>query len=128
MENMAARALLRNYDYINVRGNELLKQLKINNFQDRRIYHLILLTYKSKHGLAQQYLCNNILFLYEVTGKYLRSFDSMNLYKPKVNKNIFKTSLSYSGADLWNELPIDIKELTNLHSFKTKLKKCIMPF
>ena len=125
---MAARALLRNYDYINVQGNELLKQLEINNFRDRRIYYLILLTFKNIHGLAPHYSFNNILFLYEATGKYLRSFDSMNLYKPKVNKNIFKTSLSYSGVDLWNKLPMDIMELTNLYSFKTKLKKVIMTF
>jgi hypothetical protein len=78
--------------------------------------------YKAIHGLAPDYICNKILFYYEVTGRNLRSFDNMHLYKPVPHKDVFKTSLDYHGATVWNELPWNGKSATSLPIFKRMCK------
>ena len=128
MEKMAARAISGNYDYIHVRGDSLLEELALNTFEDRKKYHLSLLIYKSIHGIAPHYLVNQVLFSYEVNQRNLRSLDNMILYLPKVNKNIFKNSLFYVGAQCWNTLPLYIKESTSVPCFKKHLKKHLLPF
>ena len=72
---------------------------------------------------APQHISNNILFSYEVSQRNLRSFDNMNLYKAKPNCEHFKNSLQYTGASIWNELPLDVKEAESVYSFKSLYKK-----
>ena len=52
--------------------------------------------FKCIHGLAPNYLCNDI---------------AMDLYMPRVIKDIYKICFSYMATNLWNQLPTDVKEL-----------------
>ena len=45
----------------------------------------------------------------------------ITLLKPKIY--LFKSSLSFSGASLWNAIPTKIKSCNSLTSFKTQLHK-----
>ena len=65
------------------------------------------------------------MFSYEVTKRNLCSFDNMSLYKPKPNYEIFKHSLQFRGAEIWNTLPLHVKESTSLSDFKHKCKSYI---
>ena len=63
MQNRAARAIFDNYDYVNVRGIDLVAEMKVMNVRQRRDYFMSLLVFKCIHGLAPDYLSNEILSL-----------------------------------------------------------------
>ena len=46
-----------------------------------------------------------------------------NLYVPRPRLDLFKTSLSFAGALLWNSLPENIKSCISLPCFKRNLHK-----
>ena len=72
-----------------------------------------------------------------MTSDYLRSSfvarDNLNSYHLKKTENTLvlpqprtdylKKSFSYSGAQLWNSLPIELRQVTSLNDFKTKLRR-----
>ena len=125
LEHMSARAISGNYDFINTRGATLMNDLGMTDFIMRNRYQLSLVMFKAIHGLAPDYITNNILFSYEVSQKNLRSFDNMNLYRTKPNCEIFKKSLQYSGAIVWNQLPLHVKEAKSVNDFKYLYKKAV---
>lgn len=45
---------------------------------------------------------------------------------PKPRINIFKTSLSFSGSLYWNSLPLNIKSIVSLSTFKSELFKHLL--
>ena len=48
-----------------------------------------------------------------------------NLYVPRPRLDLFKTSISFAGASLWNSLPQNIKSCISLPCFKRNLHKYI---
>ncbi len=48
-----------------------------------------------------------------------------NLYVPRPRLDLFKTSISFAGASLWNSLPQNIKACISLPCFKRNLHKCM---
>ena len=46
-----------------------------------------------------------------------------NLYVPRPRLDLFKTSISFPGASLWNSLPQNIKSCISVHCFKRNLHK-----
>ena len=48
-----------------------------------------------------------------------------NLYVPRPRLDLFKTSISFAGASLWNSLPQNIKSCIALPCFKRNLHKYI---
>ena len=52
--------------------------------------------------------------------------NSLNYRLPFCHKSETKSSISYIGISVWNELPADIKNRTSLGSFKYKLKKYLL--
>ena len=50
--------------------------------------------------------------------RHLYSSNDLNYFIPNPTKDLFKGSMSYSGANLWNKIPNDIKQsrdINNLH-------------
>ena len=60
LQNRAARIVTGHYDYVTTRGTELVKRLKWMCVTQRRDYFMSILMYKSIHGMAPAYLCNEI--------------------------------------------------------------------
>ena len=88
-------------------------------------------------SLQKQLEYNKGLFMYRVLSNeapgyipnlYIhtpsRYSDSRNyhLSLPRPRINIFKTSISFSGVYLWNNLPLTIRSFQSLSSFKRKLR------
>ena len=46
--------------------------------------------FKFIHGLAPAYLCNQVDMKFDVNGYDARGTDSMNVYLPKLKKDIYK--------------------------------------
>ena len=63
LQNHAARLIMGNFDYINFRGIELVKSLGLYTIDERRNNFLATLMFKSIHGLAPAYLCNQVVMI-----------------------------------------------------------------
>ncbi len=124
LQNRAARIVKNNFDYINHRGIDLVHGLGWMDIKQRCKYFQCVLMFKSIHGIAPDYLVNNITMEIEVKNVNTRSHD-MNVYVPFSEKEFAKNKFEYSGAKYWNDLPGYIKECSSLFTFKSKLKSFI---
>ena len=102
---------------------ESRKQLHWLPIAARIEFKIIVLVYKCLHGNAQEYL-QKILTPKPVLREGLRSSTfTNNLHVPKTSRHTFASrSFSVSGPSLWNELPYNIKECTNLKRFRKEVK------
>ena len=71
--------------------------------------------------LVPDYLSSHFIFRSDTLTYNLRESD-FSLAIPQPRTNYCKRSLSYSGAVLWNGLPLDIRQSLSLDVFKRKLK------
>ena len=58
LQNRAARILTGNFDYVNTRGIDLVKNLGLMNVTQRRDYFMIIMIFI--HGLVPDYICDEI--------------------------------------------------------------------
>ena len=63
-----------------------------------------------------------ISYLYTHTPSCYSSSRNYHLSLPRPRTDIFKTSISFSGAHLWNNLPLTVRSCQSLNSFKCKLR------
>ena len=84
-------------------------------------YKLLLLTFRSLHGLAASYL-SDLLIRYEPT-RALRSADAHLLEVPRC-RLLTQGEKAFSSAAprLWNNLPLAMRATDSLSSFKKQLK------
>ena len=71
--------------------------------------------------LVPDYLSSHFIFRSGTLTYNLRESD-FSLAIPQPRTNYCKRSLSYSGAALWNGLPLDIRHSLSLDLFKRKLQ------
>ena len=88
--------------------------------------------------LHRQCLFNKAVLMFKVysnkapssiSGLFSKStnrYGSLNFILPKARIEICKTSLSFSGAAVWNDLPLSIKLSASISVFKTKLHKYLI--
>ena len=61
----------------------------------------------------------------EIYSHQTRSVEG-NLFVPRRNINKGQEGVSYAGAKLWNEIPLDIKRTQSTDTFKGKLKQYLL--
>ena len=102
---------------------EACNRLNILSFDESVFLNKAKIMYKIANNIAPAYLIN--LFRMrnssDVTISNLRSVANKNFLIPKPKLNLFKNSLSYSGAIIWNSIPLEIKDSNSLDIF---VKKC----
>jgi len=124
LQNHCARIIEKNFDYVNVRGLDLVKHLGWMTVRERFYYFQVLLIFKCIHGLAPNYLTNNVIFDFEVSERTTRRHD-MNLYLSVPDNEFHKKMLFYNGAKEWNQLPTHLKDCCDISKFKRMLKSHI---
>ena len=80
----------------------------------RIVFKAVLLVHKSITGSAPNYLQE--LFSFQAYGH------TPALTVPAVNSSYGRRALSYMGPKLWNNIPRELKECTNIVNFKGMLK------
>ena len=111
-----------NYDYVNTRGIDLVKTLGLMNISQRRDYFMIMLMFKSIHGLVPNYLCDEITMQRDIAERTTRSTIDNNVHVPHITLECCKNAFAYKGPVLWNALPKNIKKCESLNGFKQCLK------
>ena len=121
VQSMAAKIVTgaRKYDST----TQALKSLHWLPVKLRIMYKVLLLVFKSQHNLAPNYL-REIIRAKENTRSGLRSGQRDNILDIPCTKNktFADRSFSVNGPRLWNDLPDELRSLTDLQSFKNKLK------
>ena len=119
VHNSAARVLTRTKPWEHI--TPILARLHWLPVKSRITYKVLLLTYKSHHGLAPQYLSD--LLHQPATRRRLRSTGTGRLAKPRTDLKTFgDRAFSMAAPTLWNSLPKDIRDSPTLDIFKTALK------
>ena len=123
---MRARIISKNYDYINVRGLDLVKNLKWNTFKERQDYLTASLMFKCIHGKAPYYLSDNITMLCDILPYNTRNIYNMNVYVPQYRTQHYATSFSVNGPKVWNNLPNIVKDSVSIYQFKKLYKQSLL--
>ena len=120
IQNSAARVLTRTRPWQHI--TPTLKRLHWLPVMFRIRYKLLLLTYKALHALAPSYL-SDLLKDY-TPERNLRSADQGLLTVPPSKKRTLgDRAFSVAAPTLWNSLPLAIRQLQTLDSFKAALKR-----
>ena len=90
IQNLLARIICDNFDYIHSRGIDLVRSLKLQTIRERRDYFLCVLMFKCIHGLAPHYLSNDVTMHVDIHGYDTRSAENMDLCIPRCVKEIYK--------------------------------------
>ena len=122
IQNYAARIVTNEFDYVNIRGAELVRQLKWMSVKQRYEYFCLLLMFKCVHGQAPDYLCNNVIMECEIANRETRATYSNNVHVPYTTTEYARRTLIYNGAKLWNTLPSHVKNVCNIEYFKSHVK------
>ena len=118
-QNAAARLITktRKHDHITA----VLINLHWLPIKQRIEYKLLLLTFRSLHGLAAPYL-SDLLIRYQST-RALRSADALLLEVPRCRlRTQGEKTFSSAAPRLWNNLPVAMRATDSLSSFKKQLK------
>ena len=98
--------------------DQKLKEMRIMILQKQLEYNKGLFMYRLLSNDAPEYISN----LYTHTPSRYSNSRNYHLSLPKPRIDIFKTSISFSGAHLWNNLPLTVRFCQSLSSFKRKLR------
>ena len=105
----------------------MFNMLGWERLQTRSEYFKALMMYKSLNGLAPEYLASMFNYLSTTHGVNTRQAAAGQLALPPTDNGsdieYFKSSFSYSGVQLWNNIDIDIRNSVNVQSFKQQYKR-----
>ena len=116
LQNRAARILT--FSSYDTNADLLIAELGWRKLDSKRKNQKAIMVYKSLNELSPEYL--RLLFnsRNNVTSYTLRDTDG-KLAVPTPRTNYLKNSFAYSGAILWNNLPIHLRKASSLRQFKT---------
>ena len=118
LNNAARLVTLSSRDY---HISEITYNLHWLPIKQRINFKTLLLTFKALNDSAPSYI-KELLKQYNPS-RTLRSSDGLLLTVPKsVHRITGDRSFSYSAPKLWNNLPIEIRRITELSSFKSAIK------
>ena len=120
MQNRAARVITgKPYE---VRSAEILKELGWQPLVDRRKQKKNIFMYKIKNNNHSE--CMTTMFNTSKNKNYNHRNNDVDFAILKPNTNFLKRSISYSGVNLWNDLPKCAKEKQiSIRQFKVILNR-----
>ena len=83
---------------------------------------MIIMMFKSIHGLVPDYICDEITMQRDITVRTTRCTVNNNVHVPHIILECCKNAFAYRGPVLWNALPENIKKCETLNCFKQCVK------
>ena len=118
-QNTAARIITRTRKFAPI--TPVLTHLHWLPVRHRIDYKILLLTFKAMHNQTPTYI-SDLIQPYRPTRELRSSTKKLLTSTTYKTINYGGRSFSYAAPRLWNALPLDIRESTNLETFKRKLK------
>ena len=118
IHNTAARLILRRNR--RSRATVILHELHWLPIKKCVMYKLILMVYTSQHDMVSDYITAHLLDY--TPSRLLRSSEDKQLVVIKTHTHYGYISFHVASAKLWNAVPIPLKIIQNINSFKSKLK------
>ena len=116
VQNAAARLVVRKRKRESVSKD--LKELHWLAVESRVIFKILLLVYKCVNGKCSEKLVSKLTFK-----RYnCRPGDFLQLETTKVSTKYGRRTFGYTGPRLWNALPLDVRTIDSIDTFKKKLK------
>ena len=81
------------------------------------------LMFKTIHGMAPKYLCDQINLVQDVSDRVTRNSEQLNVFIPMSKLSKHEESFSITGGKIWNALPQYLKEYIHLCSYKKNYKQ-----
>ncbi len=101
----------------------VLIQLHLLLVKFRIDFKILLLTFKSLHNKALEYICNLITMYESPCNLRLLAHDNLLLVEPKTRLVSYcDRAFCKAAPKLWNRLPRDIRHSKSINSFKCSLK------
>lgn len=120
MEKIQERGLRLVFNDYDSSYKVLLKSAGKDLLYVSRLKRLALFVFKALNNIGPSYLCDS----YEQKQSHYDLRCKSRVVQPKVKSTTYGlNSLRYQGASLWNQLPNDLKECTDVKSFKALLHK-----
>ena len=120
VQNAAARIIagLKKRDHI----TETLRDLHWLPIEERIVFKINLITFKTLNGSGPRYL-DDILQFYHQSRALRSSRDHLRLEEPNFNMKTYgQRAFSVAAPRLWNKLPFEIRACSDVNLFKSKLK------
>ena len=121
LQNKAARAVSK-MDWFTP-TTELLRQCGWMSVHQLSVYHTLILVYKVMQVKAPKYLYTMFNTEYSYKTRQADSGKIRNTMIPELD--ISKDSFRWRATDLYNKLPVAIREINTLQSFKTATKQWV---
>ena len=95
------------------------RQLNMLSFEKLVFINKAKVMFKVTHGLSPIYITEMFQIKDSNNNETmtLRSDSNKKFRTPKPKLNMFKNSLSYSGALIWNSIPVEIRNANTIDSF-----------
>ena len=90
----------------------------MGSLSQRRHYQTLILVFKSINSLGPTYI--NELFKLRLVRYNLRGTGT-NLEQPQFNLEWLHKSFLYIASSLWNKLPVEIRQLNDIKTFRNAL-------
>ena len=90
-------------------SSELFKELNWQTLPERVKYQKAILMYRIINNICPDYLKNYVSYTSDILCRDTRSTNCNQLYTSKPNCELFRKSFVYSGAAIWNSLPLQVK-------------------
>lgn len=122
-QNRAMRVILQCSRYTKV--ELMLQTLKFMNVRQRLMYNVCIFIFKIVRGIMPKHLRNRIEIVGDVSGRQTRQAENIRIQYHRTRSA--QKSLFYEGLNMYNALPIEIKQCERIVPFKRRLREYIVP-
>ena len=123
IQKRAARIIL--HQPVKTASAPLFKELQWLTFNHRYIYNLAVLIYKALNDLTPPYV-KELLVVSNNRSYFLRSNVHKDIQTLRARTKYFKNTFTYTSRDIWNTIPLTIRNSSSLNVFKTNFKKYLL--
>lgn len=117
MQNKAMRVILKVSRYTPI--VDMLDALYFLSVKQRIVYNVIVMVFKIKNHMVPKYFDSMFGFGRDVHRYSMRNKNDFRL--PAIKKEGTKKGIFYNGIQMFNELPVELKFLTDIKTFKKHL-------
>ena len=120
LQNRPARILMSASHDSNL--DDLFRALRWRRLYYQRLEQKYILIYITLHGMIPDYLSSRFVYRDNVSAYRLRNTKN-KLVLPQPRTDYLKRSFLYRGAQLWNNLLVDLRQASSLTDFKSKISR-----